>query len=158
MREGQSSWFFKLISLSKTKFLLVCYASHTCGYHLLSVKNMHSGLLRLVKETTLTYSIFVGHGYLQHGVRGWQDPHSPRYHTNFNRSTYKVKDAVASPILMRFQTVKQPAPGSRKTERNMVWKEREDPAESPKRDIYRMKIPIRKHRIYLESWLRNYCC
>lgn len=78
--EGQSPAFFVLVYGSESIRLLVCPASHTYVRYAIAEKKL-AKLLHLRKLAVPAYSVFVGRGYLQHGVCGRRDSHYLRYHT-----------------------------------------------------------------------------
>lgn len=51
-------------------------------------------LLRLEGMQIATFPVLVGHGFLQHGRRGWCPSHGLRPHTYLISASYNLKDVT----------------------------------------------------------------
>lgn len=78
VQEVRSPGFFTPVSGSEAIYLLVCLASHIYVHYLMSEKKKLVELLCLEGVTILVYSVFLGHGCLQHERCGWQNSHIVR--------------------------------------------------------------------------------
>ena len=92
--KGQSPGYFAMVTGTEQCSLWVCPASN--NYVLYDDTDRRS-LARVLKMTEIViprFSIFFGHGHLQHAGSGWTGFHSLRYHMYVIPTSIELPDAV----------------------------------------------------------------
>ena len=93
-KENQSHVYFVIVTGFKAATLHVCPGSHLFVFY---EKKELQKLARVLKLETIEippYSIFIGHGWIQHSGAGWNGSHCLRYHLYFVPEGYSLPDGI----------------------------------------------------------------
>ena len=95
VRDGESPGYFVIANGPHTTSLLVAPSSHKYVKYEKSRLHMLSRTLEMEEIDIPPFSLFIGHGYLQHAGAGWRGNHSIRYHTYVVPENHLLPDAIA---------------------------------------------------------------
>lgn len=112
--------FFVLVSGSKSICLIACPALNTYVHYPMNQSEKLAGLLYLEEEAVPAFSIFVRHGYLQHGESTWKSFHSPRNHSCIILTSDNLIYAVSFTYDGSFVVIKKPATDSGENEQKKM--------------------------------------
>lgn len=89
-----SPGFFMIATGSESTPLLLCPASHTYVFYPQKLCEALVRSLRMQKIDIPAWSIFVGHGHLQHAGGAYNGSPSLRYHLYFKPTDFQLQDGV----------------------------------------------------------------
>ena len=100
--QGKNPGYFFIVTGPEKASLHVCPGSHRYVFYHESRRRLLAEILEMEEIQIPKFSLFIGHGYLQHAGVGWRDPegesgpgHRIRYHTYIVPSNHLLPDAIA---------------------------------------------------------------
>lgn len=103
--QGKSPGFFYIVTGSEGGRMQVCPGSHKFVFYHSSRLRQLANILQMEEITLPPYSVFAGHGYLQHGGAGWRGElddsgnvkygHELRFHTYVVPHDHYLPDIIA---------------------------------------------------------------
>ena len=89
-----SPGYFTIVTGAESATLWVAPSSHTFVFYSEASRQLLSRSLLMTEVTIPQFSIFVGHGHLQHAGAAWTGAHSIRYHMYFSPVDHDLPDAI----------------------------------------------------------------
>jgi hypothetical protein len=89
-----SPGYFAIVTGAETATIWVAPGSHAYVFYPQEAKSLLSQSLVMTQITIPRFSIFVGHGHLQHAGAGWTGAHNLRYHIYFSPADLHLPDAI----------------------------------------------------------------
>lgn len=120
VQEGRNPGFSVLNFGSETICLIVFSALHIYEHYLIAAKKNIADVLRREDVANPGFSIFVEHGYMQHGKYDHRVFHSLGYYIDLLPSSYHLSGMEPFAYGVSFAGIKKSATGSGKQEREKV--------------------------------------